>query len=111
MSVYVDDMQMPYRGMKMCHMIADSLGELHAMAGKIGVSRAHYQGPPKTRHEHYDICQTKRRKAVDAGAIEITWRQAAAMKRRQKETGVMGDPNDAERWYHEEYSPTIKAKP
>jgi hypothetical protein len=108
MTVYVDDMQMPYRGMKMCHMIADTLAELHAMADKIGVSRAHYQGPPKTRHQHYDIALSKRALAVKAGAVEITWRQAAAMKRREKETGAMGDPTDAERWYHNDYKPDYR---
>lgn len=30
--VYVDDYNYPYRGMKMCHMIADSDDELEGMA-------------------------------------------------------------------------------
>jgi hypothetical protein len=38
MSVYVDDMGAPYRGMIMFHMIADSSAELLAMADKIGVA-------------------------------------------------------------------------
>lgn len=42
--VYVDDMRAPYRMMVMCHMVADTPEELHAMAGHIGVARKWYQG-------------------------------------------------------------------
>ena len=41
MAVYVDDMHLSlmgcFRGMKMCHMIADEEVELHRMAGRIGL--------------------------------------------------------------------------
>ncbi len=52
----------------MCHMIADTLEELHAMADKIGVDRKHFQ--TDTNNKHYDICKSKRALAVKAGAIE-----------------------------------------
>ena len=32
MAVYVDDMKWPFKGMMMCHMLADTSEELHAMA-------------------------------------------------------------------------------
>lgn len=70
MAVYVDDMRAPYGRMVMCHMLADSDEELHAMADRIGVARRWHQ-KPGTYHSHYDICLTKRAKAVEAGAIEI----------------------------------------
>jgi hypothetical protein len=77
MTVYVDDMhQKPlgrYRGMKMCHMAADTHDELVAMADKIGVARRHLQYRNHFR-EHFDICQAKRALAVQAGAVEITMR-------------------------------------
>lgn len=84
MTVYVDDMRASFGRMVMCHMVADTLDELHAMADRIGVARRWYQGPPKTRRPHYDIALTKRALAVQAGAKEITWREAAAITRTQQ---------------------------
>lgn len=51
------------RRMRMCHMLADTTGELLAMADTIGVDRRHIQhaGDPK---EHFDIAQSKRALAV-----------------------------------------------
>ena len=47
MSVYVDTARHPFRGYVMCHMIADSLEELHLMADKIGMERRWFQVPPQ----------------------------------------------------------------
>jgi len=66
MSVYVDDYFTPYRGMKMCHMTADTLEELHAMAAKLGLSKW-FQAKSST--PHYDLCAAKRREAIKLGAI------------------------------------------
>lgn len=74
MTVYVDDMKAPYRRMIMCHMIADTDEELHAMALRIGVQRKWHQ-KPNTPHSHYDICLAKRALAVEHGAVEITLRE------------------------------------
>ncbi len=71
MSVYVDDMRAPFGRMKMCHMIADSTGELLAMADRIGVDRKWLQ-KAGTPHEHFDIALSKRALAVAAGAREVT---------------------------------------
>lgn len=79
MTVYVDDMSASYGRMKMCHMIADTEEELHAMADKIGVQRKWYQGPPKTRHKHYDIALSKKELAVKYGAVEITQKQTVCI--------------------------------
>jgi hypothetical protein len=65
-TVYVDDMRAPYGRMVMCHMIADTEAELHAMADAIGVARKWYQG------DHYDICLARRAEAVKRGAVELT---------------------------------------
>lgn len=76
MSVYVDDMRAPYKGMLMCHMIADTSAELVAMADRIGVKRKWIQHPG-TPKEHFDICLAKRAQAVAAGARELTERELA----------------------------------
>ncbi len=71
MSVYVDDMKALFGRMVMCHMFADSSGELLAMAERIGVQRKWLQYPG-TYREHFDICLSKRAKAVALGAKEVT---------------------------------------
>jgi len=70
MTVYVDDMRAAYRGMKMCHMIADSTDELLEMADRIGVARRWLQATG-TWQEHFDIALSKRSLAVEAGAVEV----------------------------------------
>lgn len=109
MSVYVDNMEAPFRGMIMCHMIADTHAELVAMADQIGVSRRWIQYPG-TWHEHFDISKGKRTEAVKAGAIEITWRQCAAMAFRLRETGKMGKPEEAEAWHKERTAALLAEK-
>lgn len=97
MAVYVDDMRAQFGRMVMCHMVADTDDELHAMADKIGVSRRWHQAPP--RHDsHYDIALNKRALAVQHGAIEITWRQCGTMALRRRATGHLGTPEGAEAW-------------
>lgn len=69
--VYVDEPIWPFRGMMMCHMIADDVETLHAMAAKIGIARRWFQDPERHRYPHYDIAKTKRALAVKYGAVEI----------------------------------------
>ena len=80
MTVWVDDMRAPYRGMIMCHMAASSTAELLAMADRIGVARRWLQHAG-TRHEHLDVCLAKRALAVSAGAVEVTRRDLVRMMR------------------------------
>lgn len=74
MSVYVDDMRAGLGRMVMCHMVADTLPELHDMADRIGVNRRWFQNKSIP---HYDICLSKRAKAVQYGAVETTQREVA----------------------------------
>ena len=89
MTVYVDDMKAKYGRMIMCHMVADTEEELHAMADLIGVDRKWYQYPHKSRYPHYDIALSKREIAVAAGALEIRWRDSPAICRRCIEAIIM----------------------
>jgi hypothetical protein len=79
MSVYVDQPIHPFGRMVMCHMMADTTEELLSMADRIGVQRKWIQkaGTPR---EHFDVCMSKRRLAVEHGAVEMT-------------------PKDMARWY------------
>lgn len=86
MTVYVDDMRARFGRLVMCHMMADTELELHKMADAIGVARRWYQG------DHYDICISKRRRALELGAVAITMREAAAMRVRRRVTGALGAP-------------------
>lgn len=78
MTVYVDDMEAPFGRMKMCHMYADTIAELHTMADRIGVARRWFQNAPGS--PHYDICLSKKRLALAAGAIASQWRHYGAFQ-------------------------------
>lgn len=77
MAVYVDNARNRLGRMKMCHMWADSLEELLAMADAIGVQRKWIQGHAelsfgihrKASWLHFDISVSKRKLAIDHGAI------------------------------------------
>ncbi len=81
MAVYVDSAENRFVRLKMCHMVADTPEELHAMADKIGVARRWYQFPPVASFPHYDICKAKRAMALRYGAQEIDRRQLSAHMR------------------------------
>lgn len=76
--VYVDNMNMPYGRMIMCHMIADTTEELLEMADKIGVARKWIQ-KKGTYQEHFDISLGAKKKAIEAGAKEISMRELSQM--------------------------------
>lgn len=78
MTCYVDQPIFPFGRMMMCHLWADSLDELLAMVGSIGVDRKWIQGHPELsfgKHRaaswiHFDIAKGKRALAIQAGALE-----------------------------------------
>lgn len=83
MGVYVDGMRAAFGRMRMCHMVADSTDELLAMADHIGVDRRWFQ-KAGTAHEHFDICMSKRRLAVEAGAAEISMMELGRILRARR---------------------------
>ena len=82
MPVYIDKAEKPLGRMKMCHMLADTLPELFAMADRIGLRRAWFQ---PLSSPHFDLSKAKRAEAVAAGAIEVDRRELAAILRRQRD--------------------------
>jgi len=67
MTVYVDDLRTVKRSkmwpwLQSCHMFADTLDELHAMAEKVGMHPAWFQGHKEL--PHYDLTPNKRAQAV-----------------------------------------------
>ncbi len=90
MPVYVDASLYGFGRMTMCHMIADSANELHAMADLIGVARRWFQCPPKASFWHYDISKSKRSLAVEHGAVECDRNVFVGHLRRIRSSGVFG---------------------
>lgn len=86
MTIYVDDAFIPFRGMKMSHMMTDGdPKELHAMADKLGLKRGWFQ-----RGDHYDLSQSKRIAAINLGARAVSTKelvQICVIDRRNKENG------------------------
>ena len=82
--IYVDNMQIPFGRMKMCHMWTDGeLDGLHIFAQKLGLKHKWFQ--PDNRLPHYDISLSKRAKAIKMGAVDASWKDTAnEMKRRKK---------------------------
>jgi hypothetical protein len=80
MAVYVDKQRNRFRGMIMCHMLADTEAELHDMADRLGSRREWYQKGAST--PHYDIPLQRRGMALALGAIEIDRRETGALIRR-----------------------------
>ena len=73
MSVYVDSLApcmrtnyFPYT--ESCHLIADSVSELHEFADKLGLKRSWFQ---EKSSPHYDLTKGMRQKAIEQGAIEV----------------------------------------
>lgn len=73
--IYVDELvdygvKYGRAGPEWCHMTADTLGELHDFAAKLGLKREWFQD--KQNHPHYDLTRNKRYQAVKLGAVEET---------------------------------------
>lgn len=90
MAVYVDGAQNNFRRMIMCHMFADTIAELHAMADQIGMRREWFQ---LFSFPHYDLAKGRRAVAVKYGAIEVSRREGYEIRKR-----LRADLNFIEEW-------------
>lgn len=76
MAIYVDNERIPWRGTLWCHLVADSLDELHRFASKLGLKRAWFQD--KASYPHYDVTMSVRERALGLGALPARKRQMIA---------------------------------
>jgi hypothetical protein len=67
----------------MCHMVADTIDELHAMANAIGMRREWFQ-TSRSGIPHYDVPLFRRHKAIEFGAISVSNREMAKIIIRMK---------------------------
>jgi hypothetical protein len=79
LTIYIDTSRHRLGRMVMCHMAADTLTELHAMADILGV-RQWFQDRPGA--PHYDICKATRARALRLGAVEVSSRDLLAVAKR-----------------------------
>ncbi|MCA2337252.1 DUF4031 domain-containing protein [Mycobacterium avium] len=74
MTVYVDDMRLPanVNGVfaRWSHLMADTDGELHTFAKRLGLKREWAQ-KPGTWESHYDVTDRLRTAAIRQGAVPI----------------------------------------
>jgi hypothetical protein len=94
LTVYVDDAyieaQLPgMRPAKWCHLTADTKGELHEFAERIGLRRSWFQDKPAGLW-HYDVTKTVRARAVAAGAEQIGYMDSADFNRVYRRPGREG---------------------
>ena len=87
MTIYVDDWRQHARlgpvEASWSHLLGDDPEELHRFAGRLGLRRAWYQEHRRHRAlNHYDVTEETRRRAIDLGAVPITWREAGRLVRR-----------------------------
>ncbi len=80
MSVYVDQLRPrePKSRMDSCHMVTDTDEELEAMATRLALH------PHWRDRDHYDLDTYLRNTAIKYGAIEITARKLARLRKARK---------------------------
>lgn len=67
MAIYVDFMQIEFKGYKWCHLLADTLQELHDFAALIELDARLFHR--NASYPHYDVTVQMRETAIEYGAI------------------------------------------
>lgn len=78
--ILVDGISYTFGRMRMCHMVStESVEELHAFARALGLRRNWFQFRSDRRHSvpHYDVCISKRLRAMTLGAVAVSARDLA----------------------------------
>lgn len=82
LAVYVDNMRIAWRGRYWCHLVADSLDELHQFAHTLGLKRAWFQADASL--PHYDVTVEVRGLALTIGAVAADRRMVISRGRQLK---------------------------
>lgn len=93
MAVFVDNERIAWRGRMWCHLVADTLAELHAFAGRLGLRREWFQG--RASYPHYDITVTLRIRALRIGALQADRTQLLICCRKLKSEMLLTQQGDA----------------
>ena len=93
LTVYVDDWRqratIRQREDRWSHLLADDPGELHAMAARLGIPPRGYQRHRRSSAlNHYDLPESLRVRAIELGAVAITWRELARLTREWRRAGA-----------------------
>lgn len=97
MTVYVDEVRVYAPSRIRCfqngsaHLTADTLDELHAFAGKLGLRRAWFQASPPASVPHYDLSPGRWNDAITQGAVLVPAR-VQAKRRLAARTNVKSCP-------------------
>jgi len=90
-TVYVDNFRTPAKvgriWARWSHLVTDSpdIEELHRFAQGIGLRREWFQSHTKVGRlyrPHYDVTDSRRAAAIEAGAVEVSWREIPNILRR-----------------------------
>lgn len=71
--VYVDNAFVARHGYQWCHLLADSVEELHEFAASIGLSARAFHHT--ARIPHYDVTRSQRRVVLNKGALAVSVRE------------------------------------
>lgn len=82
MAVYVDNVKIAWRGRHWCHLVADSLDELHRFAKSLGLKRTWFQAHASL--PHYDVTVEIRAMALSRGAVAADRRMLVSRGRQLK---------------------------
>jgi hypothetical protein len=93
LTVYVDDWRQRAtvrdRTDRWSHLLADDPDELHAMAAALGIPPRGYQRHRRSAVlNHYDLPEGLRLRAIELGAVAVTWRQMARLTREWRRAGA-----------------------
>lgn len=84
MSLYVDDLNQPYRGDLLSHLVADTHLELLAACDLLGLDPSFIQRQ-NTPWEYFPVTESEKQAAISkGGAIQVTQREVVELVQRKK---------------------------